>query len=1359
MKIDDLFWSVSIKEDGSTKVLNDLQSKLKAMQNIIIDINGVVNKDTLAKPFSMQAMTIEQAVNQAKLLEQAYKKIEFPYLDKDAELMRQRWQEIQAELAKYGQLIKSSVMEQSTSVQITEREKQIRQEIADIVGKTGLVQTDAAKKIVQEQVALSALKTERQKLAEAERLGIVSSDNLATAKARITEQERLHKATIASLESDLRNEIKMNQAAAGSMDQLSLKLVKLRNDYRALSEVQRNGVVGQGMLKEIQGLDQQLKDMDTTIGNNHRRIGDYASGFNGLGMSIQQVARELPSLKFGFGMFMLAISNNLPILSDELERASKSYKALKAEGKTAVPVWQQVVRSIMSWQTVMVVAITLLTVFGKEISNWVVGLFRSKNALDEVKESLDKVKESLSSSLSSELAEMERLFGVLRSAEKGTRDYNNAKQDILSKYGQYLNGLSQEVSALNDVEGAYKAVTDAIYESARAKAMDNFASEQMQTFLDTQMSGYEKIRSMFIDREGEETGSIVFKQIKEAFEKGELEGWMKQYIKRFDKGLMNIPALGVVGNDVQKALNDITKAQSDYNERLKVGNDLFNDLITNRAGYTKKEKPVASAKYVGLYDELKAVQDIQFMIEQARISAMQDGSEKTLAQMELNHKKEMAQIERMQQEELNRLIQHEKQKFEANPANKGKTFNASGISLSPDRLAAYDALEVATTSKQQSELQKYYKDSLDKYRAYAQTRLDIMKKYQEDRNIVLSAGGDEGNLAEVDRKEKEALEATDKMFGERAENFQHWANTITNLTLEGLVDMLGKVQAQLNIARMNAGKDGGMGDDNSVAMYRAQILRLTSEIEKLSGKNKEIGTRGYSEWRKLSTILSRVGNEFETIGKEVGGTVGEIISAAGAVASSTTSMINGVTALAEDSVNAAKKAAGEAVVTMTALEKASVVLTIISAALKVMNMIGGALDSLKDAERDREEALKVLISLQDAYNKSLIESKLLQDEVFGTNAIGNMFDAMEALNMATKNYNETLNETQKRWKDPDSNFFDKLYQYGTIMGWAGDRTVNSNTGDASLRENLRYITKKSSNGFFGIGGNHTKTQNLEDWVRENMGEELFLEDGRLNLDLAINLVENSADRLPEQTKESLERLIEFERLAQEAEQAMKDYISETFGALGDSITEDIVNAFRNGEDAAESFGDSVGEVLETIGRQVVRNFFMKKALDQLEKDIYPVYEQFSKDGDTEAFANNIVGILDTFIENTEAGIDASNIFLQKLEDEAAKKGIDIFKPEESKGQLESGYARASQESIDTLTGATLSSQGILSDMRNNSFALNMNISAQTNELKRQTTLLDSMNSYSEEIRDLNLNLPRIYEVLDRTYRNGTPIRD
>ncbi|MCQ5224074.1 hypothetical protein NE676_22735, partial [Parabacteroides merdae] len=133
------------------------------------------------------------------------------------------------------------------------------------------------------------------------------------------------------------------------------------------------------------------------------------TGFNSLQMSIQQVARELPSLTMGANMFFLAISNNLPILVDNINMARREYQAAIKAGQQATPVWKQLLGGIVSWQTALVVGITLLTVYGKEITAWTKSLFGARQSLADALETLEEFQESVAKTSSTTLTQLQRM--------------------------------------------------------------------------------------------------------------------------------------------------------------------------------------------------------------------------------------------------------------------------------------------------------------------------------------------------------------------------------------------------------------------------------------------------------------------------------------------------------------------------------------------------------------------------------------------------------------------------------------------------------------------------------------------------------------------------------------------------------------------------------------------------------------------------------------------------------------------------------------------------------------------------------------------------------------------------------------
>lgn len=226
-----------------------------------------------------------------------------------------------------------------------------------------------------------------------------------------------------------------------------------------------------------------LKALMPSMGNYQRNVGNYASGWNGLNMGIQQVARELPSLAMGWNTFFIAISNNIPILADEIKKARIEYELMKKSGQTATPVWKQVLGSILSWQTALVVGVTLLSLYGKEIVSWVGTLIKGKNALDTVDEAMDGVIEKMKSQ-DTGIGEQISLLNKLQKDWDKLGDNLNRKKEFIKENKENFDKLGVAVSDVTDAENILVINTDKFIEAlelrAKATAASNLAVEQYE---------------------------------------------------------------------------------------------------------------------------------------------------------------------------------------------------------------------------------------------------------------------------------------------------------------------------------------------------------------------------------------------------------------------------------------------------------------------------------------------------------------------------------------------------------------------------------------------------------------------------------------------------------------------------------------------------------------------------------------------------------------------------------------------------------------------------------------------------------------------------------------------------------------
>ena len=186
---------------------------------------------------------------------------------------------------------------------------------------------------------------------------------------------------------------------------------------------------------------------------------------NNLRMQFSQVARELPSLAMGPQMFILAISNNLPMLADAIADVRKQNELLNASGKKAVPVWRQLLGACWSWQTALIAAISVGIMFGKDIANWVKGLFNGKKAFDGLKKAQeDYNKEMLAQQqhAQTEAVTLKLLYDAATDAAGGMKERTDAVRELKKEYPDYFKNLTDEEILTGKAADSYMRLTESI---------------------------------------------------------------------------------------------------------------------------------------------------------------------------------------------------------------------------------------------------------------------------------------------------------------------------------------------------------------------------------------------------------------------------------------------------------------------------------------------------------------------------------------------------------------------------------------------------------------------------------------------------------------------------------------------------------------------------------------------------------------------------------------------------------------------------------------------------------------------------------------------------------------------------------
>lgn len=626
------------------------------------------------------------------------------------------------------------------------------------------------------------------------------------AAQRLVEEESIRRTIKAQ-----KDQIIQSRAEEGSITALRKQIILLTKDYDDLGRTRRNGDAGKALLAQIANVQKELSAAEQASGRFQRNVGNYASAWNGLSFSVQQVARELPSLAVSANTFFLAISNNLPILVDEIAKARKEYAAFKAEiaagnkdVKAVAPVWRQLTKSLISWQTALVVGLTLLSVYGKDIINWINTLSRSSDAVDGMivrMQNLSKVMKDGAKQSAAERVELDILYKATQDHTRLLKERNDAADELQRKYPQYFGNLSNEAILAGNAATAYKSLTDNILKAAQARSAmkiieDNYNKiYQLQKAINADTNWTNRNREKTKEGTASVT-AVVGSSITGYTQTGEVLTEEAMEYNRRKKALKeNTEAVNAL-----KAANDALVKSIDVSAFVaNNGSPLGTEDIDS---LTDQQNKIAELMDKQALEQKRSAEDMQMKIDEARIKAMDEGSKKTIAEIEFNFEKEMQAIDRQKEDLLRKKIDDARSIWEANPENKGKTFDATGISLSDSENQGFNEMykiQIAAFEKNLKEYQSLQKDAWNEYYIeygkYQEKRMAIMEKY--DKQI---AKAEEGSVekATLTAQRKKELDDLDKELLDSSELWSKFFTDFSNRSSSSIRSIIEDIQELIN---------------------------------------------------------------------------------------------------------------------------------------------------------------------------------------------------------------------------------------------------------------------------------------------------------------------------------------------------------------------------------------------------------------------------------------------------------------------------------------------------------------------------------------------------------------------------------
>jgi hypothetical protein len=698
--------------------------------------------------------------------------------------------------------------------------------------------------------------------------------------------------------------------------------------------------------------------------------------------------------------------------------------------------------------------------------------------------------------------------------------------------------------------------------------------------------------------------------------------------------------------DALAAMDASAKGSEEWNKQMALLNEANDNLQTwSFGGNAKAAEKLADQAEKSAQERAELQRKLEDEVAQAKIDGMADGLAKTLAQNERNF-----QIEKRRIEEQYKELDQASRDF------------------------LIDEARTQTDTDNNKARKDAQNEALNGFRSFEQEYLRLYNEFQEKRRKAAEAGAGDTGLSLADTEFDESIKNLATKFAESNSQFQSWANGIKQLVDGALEDggssvidaAINEISGLLNRAKteLRTMETGGINsaEAKKYGDALARVTELERELEKLHGNKTVKETNG--DWKKLYSTLQKVEKEFGEIGDAVGGTAGEAIRLAGNIASATLSMIDGV-----------RTVTSAAATSMQTLEKASVILAIVGAAIKIIQAVSSLF-------KDNEEQIRAATEATREYNAALKELNATRrlekyDTVFGENSLGKFGEA-------TKLTSEVLDELQEQINDltfsPDK-IVDGFNELGKSFSFEDlDRLADKLNGIEAT-----FDGRSKWNKMWGSGDHKIKNYLFDI-------NEFINADGSLKLEEIKAWYDAYQGGLDDAEKQALEDLIASGETYLQAMEAQTAYIEQLWGDVKSSITDAFADSYLEGEDFFEGLTDLAKDYAKELAKSMINKELSEKVFTS---DLEDKLIGLLRSGDTVG-ANNLIS------EAIKSAGELAPYFESIMESVGLVAGVINDAANESRTSASQGFAQASQDSINL-------TNGILTNVESHTFQIDGNV--------------------------------------------------
>ena len=1009
--------------------------------------------------------------------------------------------------------------------------------------------------------------------------------------------------------------------------------------FNGMLEKQADGLAG--VQAKLRGA---ITDAFNKIGEeNEGLIKDAVKGVEELLKVVTKLTPLITDAVVAFGAYKVAL-----VLTTAAEKAVAAAKALHAVRTTALARAQIMLNNAIKANPYTAAA-AALTALIFAVYKFATAKSVAEVANERFNQSLEKEKQLIEE----RKQRGDDALNVLHDETKSTLEQVEALQTLVDLYPSIFKGMDLEEAKQKSLTDAIKDTTDARQKDEMARAIGDFkrsmkveedAKQRLNNAQNSDVQFYLKeaqkaeeqrkaagkyLQTLLDQRREAEKETEKANRKTVAMETRELTTQIKEkqkQIAELRKATATADVTKIEG--LQKEIQDLQKKR-----------DTLTGRDSSKSGDAKKPDPQAKLK-----EEVQARRTYEDLLSKqiaSSIAVQADGLQKELQTIEEGHRLKVQAIER-EREDLLMARQA-----------KGQGLTTEEESGFTTRIQAEQTILEQSIAKRVEEETKANEDVLNDYLTYLQKRENIVKEAAEKetqiRKSAEALGVDPTEFIEELRTQtNEALTALDEATAQKQESYRAWLEAMRDKSLEQLKTALQKAKEELQKLKAE-----GKATGEEIAVASAKVATLDKTIKSTEAKNDETTKDSAVKWTDLSKVIDTASQSFERMGQEIGGVAGNVISTLGAVAGGTTQIINGVKAIG----TTAKGAAG-------AVEKASAVLAIVSAAFQ----IGMKVAKLFNRDKEKDEQIKALgVEIQDLQWELQNAQKLQKLQFDASGAVVAQYGrevagVTKALSDASARSLITIREGESLWLAFSRAGEDRNKAFAKAIATSYkelDYTITQALGADKFKEVARQIDNIAE-----------QTQKLKQQQEAERSKKKS--DGGAIEDYERKIKENAL-----KAREIINK-------------ATDDIMGGNAQSIAQKLGDALIEAFKKGEDGAKAWGTTVKGIVSDI----VKRMLISKLVEQPIGHIFDKYQKewFGSDAKfkgIDAVTDSLPGLA-TELEAAGVGMMEALKHLSPALEGVLKIADDT---EDKRTAERKGIATASQESVDELNGRATAIQG------------------------------------------------------------------